>query len=73
MKFLLALALVLVMFTDVPRPVHGNCCLCMCHAFDESLCSDFCIRLQNGTKIVEEPEMEECTGHCLRKGVEQTQ
>jgi hypothetical protein len=51
---------------------HSNCCLCMCHAKDETKCSAMCIRLQHGTKIVEEPEMNVCTKECERHGVEKT-
>jgi len=54
-----------------PKEVHANCCLCMCHAKDETKCSNMCISLQHGTKVVELPEMEVCTKECLRKGVEQ--
>lgn len=53
------------------RAVHGWCCLCMCHAKDESKCSKMCLRLQHGKKIVELPEMEVCTKVCERYGVEQ--
>ena len=45
---------------------HANCCLCMCHAQDETLCSRMCIRLQHGKKIIEEPEMIVCTRECER-------
>ncbi len=48
-----------------PEP-HANCCLCMCHAKDETKCSAMCIRLQHGKKIVEEPEMIKCTAECKR-------
>ena len=48
------------------RPVHANCCLCMCRAKDETTCSAMCIRLQHGKKIVEEPEMNVCTKECRR-------
>ena len=49
----------------------GWCCLCMCHSADERKCSSVCIRMQHGTKIIEEPEMKVCTNSCLRKGVKQ--
>jgi len=45
---------------------HANCCLCMCHAKDETKCSMMCIRLQHGKKIVELPEMTACTNECKR-------
>jgi hypothetical protein len=50
---------------DAPAP-HANCCLCMCHAKDETKCSQMCIRLQHGKKIVELPEMNKCTKECKR-------
>jgi hypothetical protein len=46
--------------------LHANCCLCMCHAKDETKCSAMCIRLQHGKKIVELPEMNACTNECKR-------
>ena len=49
----------------LPEP-HANCCLCMCHAKDETKCSAMCIRLQHGKRIVEEPEMNVCTKECER-------
>jgi hypothetical protein len=48
-----------------PAP-HANCCLCMCHAKDETKCSAMCIRLQHGKKIIELPEMNACTNECKR-------
>jgi len=49
----------------------GWCCLCLCHAVDESKCSDMCIKMQHGTKVIEEPEMNSCTKSCERLGVKQ--
>ena len=54
------------------QPVHANCCLCMCHAKDETKCSQMCIRLQHSKKIVEETEMNKCTRECKRIHVEVT-
>jgi len=74
--FCLALSLFLLGFLSfrrVPEPPHANCCLCMCHAKDETKCSNMCLRLQRGTRIVEEPEMQVCTTVCERHGVEKTQ
>lgn len=45
---------------------HANCCLCMCHAKDETKCSRMCVRLQHGKKIVDEPTMDACTKECSR-------
>jgi len=55
---------------QTPMP-HANCCLCMCHAKDETLCSRMCLRLQHGKKVVEEPEMIVCTHECERVSVNQ--
>ena len=62
--------------TGASRPVAadargGLCCLCMCHAADESKCTRACVKMQHGTKIIEEPEMKACTQACLQKGVTQ--
>jgi hypothetical protein len=53
------------------RQRGGLCCLCACHSYDENQCHQDCIRMQHGTKIVEEPEMNACTKSCLRQGVRQ--
>lgn len=45
---------------------HANCCLCMCHAKDETKCSRMCVRLQHGKKIVDEPTINACTKECER-------
>jgi len=47
------------------------CCLCMCHSVDEHKCARLCIKMQQGKKIIEEPQMKECTNSCLRHGVKQ--
>jgi hypothetical protein len=74
-KFLQAILVVAVIAILVACPVialyapaapHANCCLCMCHAKDETKCSAMCIRLQHGKKIVELPEMNACTKECKR-------
>jgi hypothetical protein len=61
--------------TGVSRPSqeqqNGLCCLCMCHSVDESQCSRECIRMQHGSKIIEEGEMNGCTKTCLKQGVRQ--
>jgi hypothetical protein len=54
-----------------PEP-HANCCLCMCHAKDETKCSAMCIRLQHSKRIIEEPEMNKCTAECKRVHVKET-
>jgi hypothetical protein len=54
------------LFAQVQPAPHANCCLCMCHAKDETKCSQMCIRLQHGKKIVEVPEMNACTNECKR-------
>jgi hypothetical protein len=70
-----AVVLASLPLTGVSRPVAdsrgGLCCLCMCHSVDETQCSRDCIRMQHGTKIVEEPEMKACTKTCLKQGVRQ--
>jgi hypothetical protein len=57
---------VIALRAPADAPVHANCCLCMCHAKDETKCSQMCIRLQHGKKIVELPEMNKCTKECKR-------
>jgi len=62
--------------TGAARPVPeadrgGLCCLCMCHSLDENKCARVCVRMQHGTKVIEEPEMKACTKSCLRHGVKQ--
>ena len=61
--------------TGVSRPVPerqgGLCCLCMCHSVDESQCARDCVKMQHGTKIIEESEMNRCTKTCLKHGVRQ--
>jgi hypothetical protein len=54
-----------------PSGAAGLCCLCNCHSVDESKCSRRCVQMQQGTKIIEEPQMNACTHSCLRKGVRQ--
>lgn len=49
----------------------GWCCLCMCHAVDESKCSRQCLKMQHGKRVIEEPEMVSCTKSCARHGVQQ--
>ncbi|HLV87259.1 MAG TPA: hypothetical protein VKV39_09810 [Candidatus Sulfotelmatobacter sp.] len=51
--------------------LSGWCCLCMCHAVDESKCSGECLKMQHSKRIIEEPEMESCTKSCQRQGVKQ--
>jgi hypothetical protein len=77
MQKVLALALLVCslaaqVHTKPPAEVHANCCLCMCHAKDETKCSAMCIRFQHGKKIVEEPEMNMCTMECKKVHVEIT-
>jgi hypothetical protein len=62
--------------TGASRPVAadepgGLCCLCMCHSADENKCTRACVKMQHGTRIIEEPEMKTCTRSCLLKGVTQ--
>ena len=62
--------------TGASRPVAadergGLCCLCMCHSANETKCANACVKMQHGTKIIEEPEMRTCTRSCLQKGVTQ--
>jgi hypothetical protein len=61
--------LALLVLIAAPKPPRSLCCLCMCRSRDESKCSQMCIRLQHGKKIVEEPQMIECTATCKKKGV----
>jgi len=73
---LFMLSLAGLSLTGASRPVAadapgGLCCLCMCHAADESKCTRACVKMQHGTKIIEEPEMKTCTRSCLEKGVTQ--
>jgi hypothetical protein len=49
----------------------GLCCLCMCHSVDENKCAGVCVKMQHGTKIIEEPEMKACTKSCIRHAVKQ--
>ena len=49
----------------------GLCCLCMCHSADENKCAGVCVKMQHGTKIIEEPEMKACTKSCVRHAVKQ--
>jgi len=71
----LAVVVAALPLTGISRPVgqqqRGLCCLCMCHAVDESHCSRACVKMQHGTKIIEEPEMNACTKSCLKHGVQQ--
>ncbi|HTT22230.1 MAG TPA: hypothetical protein VMG82_25100 [Candidatus Sulfotelmatobacter sp.] len=71
----LAVVVASLPLTGVSRPVPGQeralCCLCMCHSVDESRCSQACVKLQHGTRIVEESEMNACTESCLKHGVRQ--
>jgi hypothetical protein len=43
----------------------------MCHSVDENKCAGVCVKMQHGTKIIEEPEMKACTKSCLRHAVKQ--
>ena len=58
---ILAVLLASLPLTGVSRPADqkqgGLCCLCMCHSVDETKCSRDCVRMQHGTKIIEESEM----------------
>jgi hypothetical protein len=49
----------------------GWCCLCMCHSVDEHKCAILCVKMQHARRIIEEPQMKECTDSCLRQGVKQ--
>lgn len=72
---ILAVLLASLPLTGVSRPVGdqqgGLCCLCLCHSVDETQCSRDCVRMQHGTKIIEESEMNSCTKTCLKHGVRQ--
>lgn len=78
-KNLLAAAIVVfasLLLTGDSRPAPadeagGLCCLCMCHSVDENHCARDCVRMQHGTKVIEEPEMQACTKSCERQGVRQ--
>jgi hypothetical protein len=71
----LAVVVAALPMTGISRPVpqqeRALCCLCMCHSVDESQCSRACVKMQHGTKIVEEPEMNACTRSCQKHGVRQ--
>jgi len=71
----LAVVLAALPMTGVSRPAaqreRALCCLCTCHSFDENQCAQVCIKMQRGTKIIEEPEMNACTKSCLRQRVRQ--
>lgn len=71
----LAVVLASLPMTGVSRPIQQReralCCLCMCHSVDENQCAQECVKMQHGTKIIEEPEMNACTNTCLRHGVRQ--
>jgi hypothetical protein len=73
--FILTAIITMAMFAQgsAPQPEpHGNCCLCMCHAKDETKCSRMCVRLQHSKRIIELPEMNVCTKECARVHVIQT-
>ena len=74
MKAIILAMIITMSMTGYSKPAepHANCCLCMCHAKDETLCSKMCIRLQHGKKIVYEPEMNKCTAECKRVHVVET-
>ena len=67
-SYILAALIILAMIPKEygSEPVHANCCLCMCHAKDETKCSGMCIRLQHSKQIVELPAMDACTKECKR-------
>jgi hypothetical protein len=71
----LAVVLAALPLTGVSRPTSKReralCCLCMCHAIDENQCAPACLKMQHGTRIIEEPEMNACTKSCLKQGVRQ--
>jgi len=75
--WLLALSVILASFLltgdsrSAPSGPGGLCCLCMCHSTDENQCARACVKMQHGTRIIDEPEMEACTRSCQRKGVKQ--
>ena len=72
---LLAVVIAALPLTGVSRPVaqqeRALCCLCTCHSVDENRCAQVCVKMQHGTKIIEEPEMNACTRSCLGHGVQQ--
>ena len=72
---ILAVILAALPLTGVSRPAQeqlgGLCCLCMCHSVDETRCARDCVRMQHGTKIIEESEMSACTKSCVKQGVQQ--
>jgi hypothetical protein len=68
----LCLASGVVIFAWGASQPHANCCLCMCHAKDETKCSKMCIRLQHSKRIIELPEMTACTKSCERVNVQVT-
>jgi len=72
---ILAVVLASLPLTGVSRPLpkkeRALCCLCMCHSADENQCSQACVKMQHGTKIIEEPAMNACTRSCLKQGVRQ--
>lgn len=72
---ILAVLLASLPLTGVSRPApkreRALCCLCMCHSVDENQCTQACVRMQQGRKIIEEPEMNACTKSCVKQGVRQ--
>jgi hypothetical protein len=75
-KFMSAVIVVLasLMLNGTTRQKYapgGWCCLCMCHSVDENKCASVCVKMQQGRKIIEEPQMKVCTNSCLREGVKQ--
>jgi hypothetical protein len=72
---LLAVVVASLPLTGVSRPAakqeRALCCLCMCHSVDENQCAQACVKMQHGTRIIEEPEMNACTKTCLKQGVRQ--
>lgn len=71
----LAVVLISLPLTGVSRPSgkreRALCCLCMCHSVDENQCAQVCVKMQHGTKVIEEPEMNACTKSCVKQGVRQ--
>ena len=63
---ILAMLTITTVVGQVKSAPHANCCLCACGAKDETKCSRMCIRLHHGKKIVEEPQMVQCTAECKR-------
>ena len=68
---LLLLGTVFAQGHNKPKEIHANCCLCMCHAKDETTCSRMCIRLQHSKRIIELLEMNSCTKSCKNHKVAQ--